>query len=475
MAVRDRAVRVAIVGRPNVGKSTLFNRLIGRRRAITMDTPGITRDAIVERVRWQGRSLELIDTGGLEGEAEIALADEVHAQTVGAIERADLLVVLFDAHAGAGPLDAATVELAQRSGKPVLYVANKADSPSWEAAAVDLCRLGIDLPLAVSAEHGIGLGELRSAILEVAEELASDAAADERAPAAAPAQDDAAEAAASEGAGPGRALRVALVGRPNVGKSSFLNLVAGEKLSLVDDRPGTTRDSIDTEIVRAGRRYMLVDTAGMRRPSRVDRGVEWLSVGRSLEAIDHCDVAVLLIEPSEGMTDQDARIARRAVDEGRAIVLALNKIDLLADRKEAETIGRRLRDFYPTLAHARLSYLSVAEGRGIDACFQAIDEAAAAHNLQIDTPTINRILAGAAERRQPPVIGRGRLRMLYGTQVAVRPPTIRVFVNRQGVPDDYLRFLERCFREELPLEGTPLRLRFSRRDSHGGRDSNRKG
>ena len=330
-------VRVAIVGRPNVGKSTLFNRLLGRRRAITLDQPGITRDPILEPVEWDGFSCDLVDTGGLQGESDIALADRVHEHTLRAIAASDIVVVLFDAKAGLNPLDAETVELVSRSGRPVVFAANKGEGRAGEQAALEFCALGIDPPLVVSAEHGQGITELQIAIEQAAEGLPREEPASSEEAGQhdrdADRKDDAGEDVgehpdeepeAAEGAALPAICRVALVGRPNVGKSSLLNLLAGEELSLVDNRPGTTRDVVDTEIERGGRHYLLVDTAGMRRPSRVEEGVERISVRRSLEAIERADVVVLLVEPEEGVTDQDARIARRAWDEGRALVVLVS-------------------------------------------------------------------------------------------------------------------------------------------------------
>ncbi len=445
-AERASEPTVVIVGRPNVGKSTLFNRLIGRRRAITLDVPGVTRDPVSEAVEWNGRRLRLVDTGGLGGEDVIDLAERVHEHTMKTIAGADAAVVVFDVRAGVSPLDRDTVETIQRCGIPAVYVANKADGPAQEAEAVEFCRLGIEPPLTVSAEHGGGLAQLRQAILECI-------------PARGPE-----EALASGAEAP---IRVALVGRPNVGKSSLLNRIAGHELALVDDRPGTTRDVVDTLVERGGRRYLLVDTAGMRRPSRVGAGVERLSVRRSIAAIRRAEVAVVMIEPDEGMTDQDARIARLAWDEGRAVVIAVNKIDRLGEGADRAALAAETLRRYPTLGSAPIVFLSVLRSQGIDDCFAAIDRAVAAHRIEIRTTDINRIVAAAAERRQPPVVAGRRLHLLYAAQTGRRPPTITLFVNRSGVPADYTRFLERCFREALPLEGTPLRLRFHRRSSHG--------
>jgi len=454
-------VRVAIVGRPNVGKSTLFNRLLGRRRAITLDQPGITRDPIVEPL--DAESIDLVDTGGLRGEADIALADRVHEHTVRAIAASDVLIVLFDARAGLSPLDRETVDLVTRSGLPAIYVANKGEGRAAEQTALEFCALGIDAPLVISAEHGEGISELRGAMEDAAAAVLSLRGTES------PESPDAGTAAAEPGEGGRvRPCRVALVGRPNVGKSSLLNLLAGELISLVDKRPGTTRDVVDTEVVRGGRRYVFLDTAGMRRPSRVEEGVERISVRRSLEAIDRADVVVLLVEPEEGVTDQDARIARRAWEEGRALVLLVNKIDL-ANQPQLARIEREVRGNYGTLAPVPIGRLSVRLERGVDEAFALIDLAFESHNRRLTTPEVNRILGEAARRREPPVLGRGRARLFYGTQTGVRPPTISIFTNRVELPEEYQRFLERCFREESEFDGSPLRLRFVRRDSHGGR------
>jgi GTP-binding protein len=480
----DARVRVAIVGRPNVGKSTLFNRLLRKRRAITLDQPGVTRDPIVEPLDWEGFAIDLVDTGGLRGEAEIALADRVHEHTVRAIGASDVLVVLFDVRSGLSPLDRDTVELVQKSGLPAIYVANKVEGRASEAAAVEFCALGIDVPLTISAEHGHGISELRAAIEEQAEPILKEAEPIlkeaelilKEAEQILAEADLEADLAPEPGEGDevdeepdtDRPVRVALVGRPNVGKSSLLNLLAGEMLSLVDNRPGTTRDVVDTEIERDGRRYVLLDTAGMRRPSRVEEGVEWISVRRALEAIERADVVVLLVEPEEGVADQDARIARRAWEEGRALVLLVNKIDLASSAELARLEGN-IRDIYRTLSPVPVGRISVKQKRGIDEAFRLIDHASASHNRRLSTSDVNRALEEAARRREPPVLGRGRAKLFYGTQTGVRPPTISIFTNRVELPEEYQRFVERCFRELHDFEGSPLRLKFVRRDSHGGR------
>ncbi|MBI5505617.1 MAG: ribosome biogenesis GTPase Der [Deltaproteobacteria bacterium] len=481
---RTGALRVAIVGRPNVGKSTLFNRLIRKRRAITLDTPGITRDPIAEPVTWDGIALELVDTGGLGGEADIDLADLVHQHTVRAIAGSELLVVLFDVREGLSPLDRETVELVSRSRVPAIYVCNKSEGRAAEDAALEFCALGIDPPMLVSAEHGLGITELHLAILEQARRILGARSA------AAAATRDGEECPPAVGDSPQRALpdaglegepdaqpppcRVAIVGRPNVGKSSLLNWIAGAELSLVDDKPGTTRDVVDTEIEHNDHRYLLLDTAGMRRPSRVEEGVERISVRRALEAVERANLVALLVEPSEGLTDQDARIARHAWSEGRALVIVINKIDLASPKRLAD-VERNIRGTYATLGPVAICHLSVKNRTGLEDLFRLLQRAQRAHNRRLSTPEINRILAEAVKRRDPPVLGRARVKFFYGTQTGMRPPTINVFTNRGQVPEDYQRFLERCFREELELEGTPLRLHFVRRASHGDRGESREG
>ena len=454
---------VAIVGRPNVGKSTLFNRLVGRRRSITLDTPGVTRDPITAEVTWEGRPLRVVDTGGLGGETEIALADRVHDHTLQSVGDADLIVAVFDVRAGVSPLDRDTVDLLQRTNLPILYVANKCDGPRQEEAVGDFCSLGIDPPLAVSAEHGAGIGELRERILAALPPVpATDA----------PPHDERGDGeSAGEGEGEDEAAvapcRIAIVGRPNVGKSSLLNAVAGKQLSLVDASPGTTRDVVDTTIERAGRSYVLLDTAGMRRPSRVAEGIERLSVGRSVDAIRRCDIALLLVEPEEGMTDQEARIAQVVLKEGRGLVVALNKTDLIARQSTREELRERLLGRYPTLLVAELEAISARTGQGIDKLFRAIDRAFRAHSLRVQTPALNRVVQSILEQREPPVLGRGRLRLFYAAQTGNRPPAFTFFVNRESVPTEYQRFIEANLREAFPLRGTPIRLRFRRRPSHG--------
>jgi ribosome-associated GTPase EngA len=321
--------------------------------------------------------------------------------------------------------------------------------------------LGIDVPLPVSAEHNHGLGDLRSTIAETLEAMAAKEAE---------AQDDTPEPDAVEAVPEDpRRCRVALVGRPNVGKSSLLNRVANSELSLVDDKPGTTRDVVDTHIERGGRDYLLLDTAGMRRPSKVDEGIERISVRRAMEAVRRANVIVLMLEPEESLTDQDARIARIAWQEGRAMVVVMNKVDLINDGVAQETLREEIYRRCPTLGPVEVEFMSVLEGTGVGRLFRAIDRAYDAFNTELRTSDLNRMVEAITDRKQPPVISNARLRFFYVTQTANRPPTLTFFCNREKVPTDYSRFMERCIREQIPLQGSPLRLRFRRRDSHDRR------
>lgn len=451
-ARRDRGV-VAIVGRPNVGKSTLFNRLAGRRIAIEEATPGITRDRIYADCEWAGKRFTLIDTGGLRVVGD-PLHGEVVRQVEFALEEADVIVFVTDVTTGPAPFDHEIAESLRRTGKPVVLAVNKVDSRRREEGVSELYQLAMGEVVAISAAHGLGVDELLDRIAEHLPETEPLLEQEEE------------------------AIRVAIVGRPNVGKSSLLNAILGRPRAVVSDLPGTTRDAIDTPYEWQGRPLILVDTAGVRRKSRVREAFEYYAVLRAFGAIDRCDVALTLIDAGDGLTDQDKRIAGRADEQGRAQVLVVSKWDLRspkgsspqADRAAMQDFGREVRGWLPEISYAPLVFVSALEGRGIEALLDATLQAAEQHAFRFQTAALNRIIEEATWRR--PLSRRGRaLKVYYATQVGTRPPTLALFVNDPELMHfSHLAYLENQIRARAPLEGTPIRLllrRAHRRDRAG--------
>ncbi|HVM94770.1 MAG TPA: ribosome biogenesis GTPase Der, partial [Candidatus Acidoferrales bacterium] len=362
------------MGRPNAGKSTLFNRLVRAPRAIVDSTPGVTRDRNIARAEWDGRAFVLVDTGGFEDRDASALAESVRAQSTLAAEEADVVVALLDGREGYNPADRELVQRLRRLQKPVLFAVNKLDTPARDDEAADFFALGVESVVPISAAHGRGIGELL-----------------ERVFAALPEPEEAAVTNSE-------AVRLALVGRPNVGKSSLLNRIVGFERSIVDSRPGTTRDALDTRCRVAGRDYILVDTAGIRRRPRVVEHIERASAVRSLKALERAEVALVLIDSGEGMTDQDARIAGYAWERGRALVLVVNKWDSVSrEQRDRKRFAQQVRDQYPTLANAPIVFLSARTGFGVDTLFPAIEAAVDAHRRRVRTPDLNRVLAELTE------------------------------------------------------------------------------
>lgn len=432
---------VAIVGRPNVGKSALFNRLVKRRLAIVEDTPGLTRDRLYADTEWRGRAFTVVDTGGLVSGAGDNLAVQVRAQVSAALDEADVILFVVDTRLGIVPEDQEIADAVRRARAPVLVVANKADSTSVEAAAHEFYALGFGEPITVSAQHGRGTGDLLDAVVDILPE---------RQPAA-PDEDT---------------VAVAIVGRPNVGKSSLVNAILGEARVIVDPAPGTTRDAVDTVYERDGRRFVLIDTAGLRRRSRVGEPVEFFSATRARRAIERADVAVLVLDASAAVSDQDQRIAREIADAGRGVVIALNKWDRVAasarpDRKVEQAVRGALR----FIAYAPIVVTSATTGWGITKLFDEIARVSAAHRGRISTGPLNRIIGDAVAAHQPPADKAGRrLRIFYATQPEARPPTVVLFVNNPALlTDDYRRYLERALRSAFDLTGVPLRFVLRRR------------
>jgi len=436
---------VAIIGRPNVGKSALFNRLVSRRHAIVEDHPGVTRDRLYAVTEWSGRRFTVVDTGGLRSVTAEGLETRVRAQSDAAIEEADLVLFVVDVQDGILPEDRDIAGIVRRARSPVLVIANKVDGPAQEIAAQEFFELGLGAPFPVSAIHGRGIGDLLDAVLALL-------------PAEAP--------PAETGDAVGEPIAVAIVGRPNVGKSSLVNAMLGEERVVVDATPGTTRDSVDTPCERGGRNYVLVDTAGLRRRARVAAAVEAYSASRARDSIARADVAVLVLDGSEPVSDQDQRIGRAIADAGRGVLVVMNKWDRIApspapDRPREQAVRRALRflDYAPILA------VSATEGWGIAEVFDAIARVAESHRGRIATGPLNRVIGNAMAQREPPAGTSGRrLKVFYATQPATRPPTVVLFVNDPArMTQAYLRYLERAVRAAFDLTGTPLRLVMRRR------------
>jgi GTP-binding protein len=438
--------RVAIIGRPNVGKSTLFNRLTGGRRAIVHDMPGVTRDRLEGSARLFDLEFKVFDTAGLEPGAKEALADRLSALTLAGLARADVGLFLVDARAGITPLDEEIARLLRQHSKPVILVANKCETSAASVEAQAAWSLGLGPPIAISAEHGLGLETLAEALQPyVGRALAgAEASADVRVEE----PDDG-------------LLRLAIIGRPNVGKSSLVNRLINEDRLLTGPEPGLTRDAVGIEWQWRGRRLQLVDTAGLRRKTRIEAPIEKLSAAASLRAIRSCDAAVLLVDATMPLEKQELTIANRVLDEGRALVLAANKWDLV--EQPAETLAEirhRLKHRLAQLKNLPLVTLSVKTGRGVDKLLPTVFEAVDRWSTRISTGKLNRWLAAAVEKNPPPMAQNRRIKIRYATQVGARPPTIALFTNKPetALPGAYLRYLEASFVEAFGLGGIAVRL-----------------
>ncbi|HEX9548004.1 MAG TPA: ribosome biogenesis GTPase Der [Acidimicrobiales bacterium] len=430
---------VAVVGRPNVGKSTLVNRLVGRRDAIVEERPGVTRDRKVLEADWRGRSFTLVDTGGWISRGT-SLDAQVTAQAERAVRESDVSVLVVDAAVGVTEEDAQVAEVLRRSDKPYLLVANKVDGETREADAWEFARLGMGDPYMVSALHGRGSGDLLDAVVErlPAESTfgaESDAAAESSEPAV---------------------TSVAIVGRPNVGKSTLFNRLVGDERSIVHDLPGTTRDTIDTVIETDDGPIRFVDTAGLRRRAKEAEGPEYYSLVRALQAIDRVDAAVFLIDAIEGVTHQDQRLAERVDAAGNPIVIVLNKWDLVQTAKRPDVVAD-VEDRLGFLSYAPILKVSATTGLGVHKLMPALAAAIDAYHRRVPTSELNKVLS-AAQSAHPSPGGR----ILYATQGAVQPPTFTLFATKQ-VPPTYLRYLERRIREHFNFGPTPLKLRVRKR------------
>jgi GTP-binding protein len=449
---------LAILGRPNVGKSTLFNRLVGRRTAIVEDRPGVTRDRLYAEAWIMGRPVTCIDTGGFEADPDDPLARGINRQCLAALEQADAVLFVVDGRAAPTPDDLETADLLRRMDLPCVLVVNKVDGPRQEQEAGDVFSLGIAPAVMVSAQHGRGMADLEEAIGT----LLPDAVA--KAPDEAPA-DEAAEDPPEDDA-----VRVAIIGRPNVGKSSLANRILGEDRQLIDDAPGTTRDAVDLPVERGGRRYVLVDTAGIRRKRSVDvSGAERMAVSAAVQAMERSRVVVLMIDAGDGLAEQDARVLGLAVDRGRAAVIALNKWDLLArDAERAEAVLRDTRERLAFCPWAPVLRLSVLEGRGLGRLFAAVDAAAAEHGKRVPTGELNRLFEDITAHHPPPLRKGRPVKLFYASQVQVRPPTFVVHCSYpEALHFSYERYVQNRIRETFGFEGTPIRVFFRQRKRRG--------
>lgn len=432
---------VALVGRVNVGKSTLFNRIVGRGRAIVSPIAGTTRDLNLGRATHNDREFVVVDSGGLELYAAPPTTERAVAEALRAVAAADVVVFVIDGRVGVSSADAEALALVRETGRPTLVAVNKIDNHGQEGAAAEAYALGAAEVVAVSAAHGLGVEQLLDAIVA---RLPAHAAAPQARP----------------------DLRVALIGRPNVGKSSLLNRLAGFERSIVDDRPGTTRDPVDLRLSAGGRDLLLMDTAGIRRPTRIEGSLEQFSAGRAIETIRRAEVLILVIDASEGVTDQDARLARVVENHDRAMVIVCNKWDVAARAgKRAPVFVRDAYDRHPFLEYAPMLFTSAVTGDGVERLIPAAARAGDAWHASFQTAHLNRVLAETLAATDPPLVGRRRLRLMYVTQTGGAPPRLTFFTNlERDIPVHYVRFLENRFRAALELEnaGTPLRLEFRR-------------
>ena len=453
---------VAIVGRPNVGKSTLFNRLIGERLAIVEDMPGTTRDRVYGTGDWNGRDFTLVDTGGLELEPGTHIEARVQDQARVAMEEADVILFVVDAAAGLAPLDHEVADRLRRTSKPTIMVINKADNPRLEQEGAEFYALGMDPAITVSAQHGRNTGDLADMIVEALPPAPPtppepDWADESLSP------DELTELAETEMGPP----RVAIVGRPNTGKSTFVNRVLGQERMIVSDLPGTTRDPVDTAVVVDDEPMILVDTAGIRRRGSVQQGIERYSVLRSMKAIDRADVAVVMTDATEGYTAQDAHVVGHVLEAGKGIVLVINKWDVVEkDGHTADAWLKVLRREAPYLVWADIVFASAQTGQRMERVLREARRVAEERYRRVPTADLNRVVTDAV-RAHPPSHVRNRLgKVLYATQVAVAPPTFVIFVNDpELIHFSYRRYLENRIRDEYGFLGTPIRLIFRERAS----------
>ena len=435
---------VAIVGRPNVGKSTLFNKLIGRRMSIVDDTPGVTRDRIFSECEWRSRKFLLVDTGGIEPFSDDIILSQMRRQAELAIESADVIVLLTDIRSGLVATDIEVAQMLQKSGKPLVLAVNKCDSiGSLPPDYYEFYNLGLGDPVAISSVHGNGTGDLLDAVFEHF-----------------PLRQD-------ENEEPD-CIKVAVIGKPNVGKSSLVNKLTGEERAIVSPIAGTTRDALDSLVENEKGKFIFIDTAGLRRKSRVDERIEKYSILRAQMAIERADVCVIMIDGVEGFTEQDSKVAGLALDQGKACVIAVNKWDAVEkDGKTMDTYRKDLMKDFSFMSYAPIIFISAKTGQRLDRLFELIKYAHQQNTMRISTGMLNDLLSESTARVQPPTDKGKRLKIYYMTQASTKPPTFVCFCNRADLFHySYQRYLENQIRATFGLEGTPVRFIIREREKH---------
>ncbi len=434
MSKRKSKPIVAVVGRPNVGKSTLFNVLAGENISIVKDTPGITRDRIYADVSWLDKNFTLIDTGGIEPESKDIILSQMREQAEIAMETADVIIFLVDVKQGLQDADAKVADMLRRCHKPVVLVVNKVDSfEKYMADVYEFYNLGIGDPHPISAANRLGLGDMLEEVTSYFPQQEEDEEEDDR-------------------------IRVAIVGKPNVGKSSIINKLLGENRLIVSDIAGTTRDAVDTEITYNGKDYVFIDTAGLRRKNKIKEELEHFMIVRTVSAVERADVVVMVIDASEGVTEQDAKIAGIAHDRGKAVIIAVNKWDAI--EKDDKTIYRfteKVRNTLSYMPYAEMLFISAKTGQRLPKLYETIDMVSENHAMRVATGVLNEIMSEAVAMQQPPSDKGKRLRLYYITQVSVKPPTFVIFVNdKELMHFSYIRYIENQIRDTFGFKGTPL-------------------
>ena len=427
---------VAIVGRPNVGKSTLFNVLAGDKISIVQDTPGVTRDRIYADVTWLNYNFTIVDTGGIEPESNDIILKSMREQAEIAIATADVIMFITDVRQGLVDSDGKVADMLRRSGKPIVLVVNKVDSfEKYMPDVYEFYNLGLGDPQPISAASMLGIGDMLDQVVQYFGENATTEDSDER-------------------------PRIAIIGKPNVGKSSIINKLLGEERVIVSDIAGTTRDAIDTSIKRNGTEYVFIDTAGLRRKNKIKEEIERYSIIRTVSAVERCNVAVLVIDASEGITDQDTKIAGIAHERGKGMIIVVNKWDIVEkDDKTMNKFTQEIRQKLSYMPYAQLLFVSAKNGQRLPKLFETIDAVIENHSLRVATGVLNEIMAEAVALNQPPSDKGKRLRLYYITQVAVKPPTFVIFVNdKELMHFSYTRYIENKIREAFGFSGTPLKF-----------------